>query len=537
MYHLIKRVGFLVTDDYVFGAELGFEQGMVSVTFDDSYGNHYDTVRPILAANGIPATFYVISGLLGQPNRMTPAQVQQLASGGHEIGSHSIVHPDLTTLGQTDLNLQLGRSQADLEELLDLPVRNFAYPFGALNSSVQASCVVYYRTCRTTVYGYNTTSFTPGALVVQYVQRTTTEAEVRSWIDSARSGRSWLVLVYHSITSTPPNIEDTTPTALSAHMAYLRASGVPVRTIEDGATAVRPATDTVAPHTAVNSHVDGAGIDAGPVAVSAAAYDTHGVTGVDLLVDDGLVGTDIQAPYRFTWEASEGSHTLRTVARDAAGNTGSSPPVAVSVGDSLYEETWPGADNASWPAAWTTDAANGTVDTQGGAGRLTFNDVAYARGRAQLTGVPAGTDNEVVFAYRWAQNTAVGWFNVFLRGSGGWSNEYRPRNGYGIQLSTNSGTVTVQKNVNGAITNLRSVTGAQQVSTNKQWVRLRVSGSQIQFRTWVDGQVEPTTWRATVADTSLAAGGQLFLAFTRSSANTGIKSVAVDDLTLRRIGT
>jgi hypothetical protein len=97
---------------------------------------------------------------------------------------------------------------------------------------------------------------------------------------------------------------------------------------------------------------DGAGIEAGPVAVSAAAYDTHGVTGVDLLADGGLVGTDTQAPYRFTWEASEGSHTLRTVARDAAGNIGSSPPVAVNVGDTLYKKTWPGANSAPWPAAW-----------------------------------------------------------------------------------------------------------------------------------------------------------------------------------------
>ena len=385
------------------------------------------------------------------------------------------------------------------------------------------------------MYGYNAAAFTPGALVVQYVKRTTSEAEVRSWIYAARNGRSWLVLVYHSIKPTPPNIEDTTPTALSAHMAYLRGSGVPVRTVEDGATAIRPATDTVAPHTAINSHVDGAGVDPGPVAVSAAAYDTHGVTGVDLLADGGLVGTDTEPPYRFTWEAGAGAHTLRTVARDAAGNAAGSPPVAVSVGDTQYAETWPGANGAAWPAAWTTDAANGTVDTQDGAGRFAFNDVAYARGRAQLTGVPASTDSELLFAYRWAQNTAVGWLNVFLRGSGGWSNEYRPRNGYGVQLSTNSGTVTVQKNVNGAITNLRSVTGAQQVSTSKQWVRLRVSGSQIQFRTWVDGQVEPTTWRATVADTGLTGSGQLFLAFTRSSTNTGVKSVAIDDLTLRRI--
>ena len=118
------------------------------------------------------------------------------------------------------------------------------------------------------------------------------------------------------------------------------------------------------------------------------------------------------------------------------------------------------------------------------------------------------------------------------RGSGGWGNSYRPRNGYGLQFVSNSGAVSVQKNVDNVITTVRSVAGAQQVSTAKQWVKLRVAGSQIQFKTWVDGDIEPTAWRSTDTDTAVTAPGQLFLSVNRGGANVGAKGVTIDDLTV-----
>ena len=130
-------------------------------------------------------------------------------------------------------------------------------------------------------------------------------------------------------------------------------------------------------------------------------------------------------------------------------------------------------------------------------------------------------------------STAAGaYLNVYLRGSGGWQNGYRPKNGYGLQLSSNSGTVAVQKNVASTTTNLHSVSGAQAVTTAKQWLRLRVSGSTIEFKIWTDGQAEPAAWKSVDTDSSVTAAGQVFLALDRSSTNTGIKNVAVDDLQL-----
>ena len=169
IYHLVKAVGTLVTDDYGAYTDTGLDLGMVSVTFDDGWLPQYEVARPVLAANGIPGTFYVVSGELRNPERMTAQQVLQLRADGHEIGAHSVTHPDLTTLAPADLDLQLAGSHRDLETLLGAPVRNFAYPYGAANSAVQSACLAYYRTCRATTWGYNTVGYDPAAVTVQYI--------------------------------------------------------------------------------------------------------------------------------------------------------------------------------------------------------------------------------------------------------------------------------------------------------------------------------------------------------------------------------
>jgi len=71
------------------------------------------------------------------------------------------------------------------------------------------------------------------------------------------------------------------------------------------------------------------------ITVSANASDNVGVAGVQFTLDGGALGAeDTTAPYAATWNtttASNGSHTLSAVARDAAGNRTTATPVTVTV--------------------------------------------------------------------------------------------------------------------------------------------------------------------------------------------------------------
>ena len=241
--------------------------------------------------------------------------------------------------------------------------------------------------------------------------------------------------------------------------------------------------------------------------------------------------------YTDTGLTANTAYTYTVRALDAAGNvSGDSNVVNITtpvVSSSLFTDAWPGANGSAWSSSWTTSATNGTVNTQTNAGSLSFNNVSGAFARAQLTGVAARTNAEVLFSYRWSTTGATGYFSVNLRGSGGWTNAYRPRSGYGLEFSSNSSTVTAMKAVNGTTTDLGTVTATGQVTTAKQWVRLRVVGTTIQFKRWLDTQTEPTAWTATYTDASVTTAGQLFLSLARSSSATAARTVLIDDLTLK----
>src|SRR5712672_136280 len=93
-----------------------------------------------------------------------------------------------------------------------------------------------------------------------------------------------------------------------------------------------PPADTTPPTVSITAPVSGATVF-GTTSVTASASDNVGVVGVQFKVDGINLGAeDTAAPYAVSWDttsASNVSHTLTAVARDAAGNV--SPVSAVTV--------------------------------------------------------------------------------------------------------------------------------------------------------------------------------------------------------------
>ncbi len=70
-------------------------------------------------------------------HRLSPAQIRQLHRQGVEIGVHSASHPNLELADDTLIRHELQSSRAVLEDLLQEPVRGFAYPGGRVGPAVQ----------------------------------------------------------------------------------------------------------------------------------------------------------------------------------------------------------------------------------------------------------------------------------------------------------------------------------------------------------------------------------------------------------------
>lgn len=67
---------------------------------------------------------------------MTTGQLRSLLDDGHEIGGHSVTHPILTTLNETEIRAEVAGCRRDLELRLGVPVNTFCYPNGSLDERV-----------------------------------------------------------------------------------------------------------------------------------------------------------------------------------------------------------------------------------------------------------------------------------------------------------------------------------------------------------------------------------------------------------------
>jgi peptidoglycan/xylan/chitin deacetylase (PgdA/CDA1 family) len=123
----------------------------VAITFDDGFVSVEETAVPILQELNLVAGLFIPSGNLDghprwrmpedSPDRservMGPAQLKKLDSQGFEIGSHSLSHVELASLGDEQLQIELTRSKQVLEETLGHEVRAISYPHGSCDERVR----------------------------------------------------------------------------------------------------------------------------------------------------------------------------------------------------------------------------------------------------------------------------------------------------------------------------------------------------------------------------------------------------------------
>jgi peptidoglycan/xylan/chitin deacetylase (PgdA/CDA1 family) len=111
------------------------------LTFDDGYVDAVTTIAPLLRRYGWPATFFVITGRLGETAFLTWPEVRALDSAGDEIGSHTVDHVDLPAADAASRWAEVADSKRALERHLGHPVYWFAYPAGRYDQEVEADLV------------------------------------------------------------------------------------------------------------------------------------------------------------------------------------------------------------------------------------------------------------------------------------------------------------------------------------------------------------------------------------------------------------
>lgn len=136
-------------------------QSAFSFTFDDGLFTHTENVRPILDEHEFKGTFYVLPPYLAESlpgiwRYGTWPGFQAMALDGHEIGSHTMNHYDLTSLQWGDVNddstllYELYQSKIFIEQKIpSQKCISLNYPFTLHNSVIDSAASLFYENGRT----------------------------------------------------------------------------------------------------------------------------------------------------------------------------------------------------------------------------------------------------------------------------------------------------------------------------------------------------------------------------------------------------
>jgi hypothetical protein len=235
-----------------------------------------------------------------------------------------------------------------------------------------------------------------------------------------------------------------------------------------------PQVDSTPPDVSITSPDNGA-IVSGTVQVDVSATDNVGVSRVELYVNGTLLSTDTTAPYSFSWdtstEASENC-SLQAIAYDAAGNTGLSGTVAVTVSKAVADITPPDCSITS-PANGAI--VSGTVQVNVAA----TDNVGVSRVELYVNGTLLSADTTAPYSFSWNTNGARNGTNyleaVAYDAAGNTSSSGQVAVTVSVSSDMIAPTVTINRPVNGtSITNLTAVTIAASASDNVKAYRMEL---------------------------------------------------------------
>jgi peptidoglycan/xylan/chitin deacetylase (PgdA/CDA1 family) len=119
----------------------------VAITFDDGPESFGAVAAPVLIEAALPATVFVVSGMVGGPGRWSggvgdapvfdlmdwPRLCELAGSGLIDLGAHTVTHPVLPCLDDEALEREIVCSADDIERETGRRPTSFAYPYGALD--------------------------------------------------------------------------------------------------------------------------------------------------------------------------------------------------------------------------------------------------------------------------------------------------------------------------------------------------------------------------------------------------------------------
>ncbi len=110
----------------------------VSLTFDDAFPSQIEKAIPILDKHGLHATFFLHTDNVKDSWASNWDAWRVAAVAGHEVGSHTKTHPNLTHIRTArQLRSEIEGSADSIEQRVGIRPISFSYPFSAATDAVE----------------------------------------------------------------------------------------------------------------------------------------------------------------------------------------------------------------------------------------------------------------------------------------------------------------------------------------------------------------------------------------------------------------
>jgi peptidoglycan/xylan/chitin deacetylase (PgdA/CDA1 family) len=106
----------------------------IVITFDNGYIPQATFAPSVMSKYGWPGVLNEITA-----DHLSDARIRKLLAIGWEVDSHSVSHPDLTTLTPSELQYQVVASRNFLRRTFHIPSNSFCYPSSKYNAAVVAA--------------------------------------------------------------------------------------------------------------------------------------------------------------------------------------------------------------------------------------------------------------------------------------------------------------------------------------------------------------------------------------------------------------
>lgn len=210
-----------------------YPNGVLSLTFDDSYAAHWSTAATKLGTYGWAGTLFPILGRLdSSASYLTTAQVQQMASGlGWEIGAHcttDTTHADWTTYTAAQIEAELVAMRA-WQATNGVQSSTFAWPNGTYTAAMATQAAKHYTYLRS-----NGTFIDPigtpqlSRLSSQVIGASVTLAAAKVMVDNAVTAKSWAKFTFHNLVASSASGNDWLISDFNSLVDYIATKSIAV---------------------------------------------------------------------------------------------------------------------------------------------------------------------------------------------------------------------------------------------------------------------------------------------------------------------